>query len=91
MAVYSFAAWLTYLGHGCHRNGLIKRMSTVANPQWEYLYLTKFPQRYDRLQLPESGWIGASVDEQHRAEPTLDAMRKVSGVKVKLVITGATV
>ena len=57
--------------------------STVSNPQWEYLYLTKFPQRYDRLQLPESGWIGASVDEQHRAEPTLDAMRKVSGVKVK--------
>jgi protein gp37 len=57
--------------------------STVANPQWEYLYLTKFPQRYDRLQLPESGWIGASVDEQHRAEPTLAAMRKVSGVKVK--------
>ena len=57
--------------------------STVANPQWEYLYLTKFPQRYDRLQLPASGWIGASVDEQHRAEPTLTAMRKVSGVKVK--------
>jgi protein gp37/ParB-like chromosome segregation protein Spo0J len=57
--------------------------STVANPQWEYLYLTKFPQRYDRLQLPASGWIGASVDEQHRAEPTLAAMGKVSGVKVK--------
>jgi protein gp37/ParB-like chromosome segregation protein Spo0J len=57
--------------------------STVANPQWEYLYLTKFPQRYDRLQLPASGWIGASVDEQNRAEPTLAAMRKVSGVKVK--------
>ncbi len=57
--------------------------STVANPQWEYLYLTKFPQRYDRLQLPVSGWIGASVDERHRAEPTLAAMRKVSGVKVK--------
>lgn len=57
--------------------------STVANPQWEYLYLTKFPQRYDRLQLPASGWIGASVDEQHRAEPTIAAMRKVSGVKVK--------
>jgi protein gp37/ParB-like chromosome segregation protein Spo0J len=57
--------------------------STVANPQWEYLYLTKFPQRYDRLNLPASGWIGASVDEQHRAEPTLAAMRKVSGVRVK--------
>jgi len=57
--------------------------STVANPQWEYLYLTKFPQRYARLELPESGWIGASVDEQHRAEPTLEAMAKISGVKVK--------
>lgn len=57
--------------------------STVANPQWEYLYLTKFPQRYDRLQLPASGWIGASIDEQHRIEPTMAAMRKVSGVKVK--------
>jgi protein gp37/ParB-like chromosome segregation protein Spo0J len=57
--------------------------ATVANPQWEYLYLTKFPQRYDRLQLPASGWIGASVDEQYRVEPTLTAMRKVSGVKVK--------
>ena len=57
--------------------------STVANPQWEYLYLTKFPQRYARLDLPKSGWIGASVDEQHRAEPTLEAMSKVSGVKVK--------
>lgn len=57
--------------------------STVANPQWEYLYLTKFPQRYARLELPSSGWIGASVDEQHRAEPTLEAMSKVSGVKVK--------
>jgi protein gp37 len=57
--------------------------STVANPQWEYLYLTKFPQRYARLELPESGWIGASVDEQHRAEPTLEAMSKISGVKVK--------
>ena len=57
--------------------------STVANPQWEYLYLTKFPQRYARLELPASGWIGASVDEQHRAEPTLEALSKVSGVKVK--------
>ena len=57
--------------------------STVANPQWEYLYLTKFPQRYDRLHLPASGWIGASIDEQHRVELTLAAMRKVSGVKVK--------
>lgn len=57
--------------------------ATVENPQWEYLYLTKFPRRYDRLKLPESGWIGASVDDQHRADETVKAMAKVSGVRVK--------
>ncbi len=56
---------------------------TVENPQWDYLYLTKFPQRYDRLELPRSGWIGASVDSQKRAEPTLEAMAKVENVQVK--------
>lgn len=57
--------------------------STVANPQWEYLFLTKFPQRYARLNLPASGWIGASIDTQQRVEPTLSAMAAISGVKVK--------
>lgn len=57
--------------------------STKRNPQWEYLYLTKFPQRYARLDLPASGWMGASIDEQGKVETTLKAMSKVSGVKVK--------
>jgi protein gp37/ParB-like chromosome segregation protein Spo0J len=57
--------------------------ATVANPQWEYLFLTKYPQRYDRLVLPPSAWIGASIDEQQRVGPTLAALHKVSGVKAK--------
>lgn len=57
--------------------------ATKENEQWEYLYLTKFPQRYDRLDLPSTGWIGASIDTQQRLKPTMAAMQKVSGVKVK--------
>ena len=57
--------------------------STVANPQWEYLFLTKYPQRYDRLNLPSSGWMGASIDSQRVVEPTLEALRAIKGVKHK--------
>jgi protein gp37 len=38
-----------------------------VNPQWEYLHLTKFPDRYPEIQiLPSTAWIGTSVDEQKR-------------------------
>ena len=40
--------------------------SCIDNPQWEYLMLTKFPQRYASLQLPPTAWIGTTVDEQYR-------------------------
>lgn len=57
--------------------------ATVAAPDWEYLFLTKFPQRLHRLPLPPKAWIGASIDVASRANHTLDALRKVEGVKVK--------
>lgn len=37
-----------------------------ANPQWDYLMLTKFPDRYVGLELPKTAWLGTSVDEQKR-------------------------
>jgi protein gp37 len=37
-----------------------------ANPQWEYLHLTKFPDRYPELVMPATAWVGTSVDEQNR-------------------------
>jgi len=55
--------------------------STVTNPQWEYLFLTKYPQRYEHLTLPAGGWMGASIDSQRVVEPTLEALRKLKGVK----------
>jgi protein gp37 len=53
------------------------------NPQWEYLFLTKFPQRYVGLELPPTAWIGTTVDEQYRAKIAEEAFRKISGVRVK--------
>jgi protein gp37/ParB-like chromosome segregation protein Spo0J len=35
-------------------------------PQWEYLFLTKFPGRYRKLTIPPKMWAGASVDRQYR-------------------------
>lgn len=57
--------------------------AAIAAPQWEYLFLTKFPQRLHRLKLPSSAWIGASIDSAHRADPTIEALKKVQGVKVR--------
>ena len=57
--------------------------SCIANPQWEYLMLTKFPQRYVGLELPATAWLGTTVDEQKRVKIAEDAFRQISGVRVK--------
>lgn len=54
-----------------------------ANPTWEYLFLTKFPQRYVGLQLPPTAWIGTTVDEQYRVKIAEEAFRKIKGVRLK--------
>jgi len=51
--------------------------SMAAAPQWEYLCLTKFPQRYKRDGVPPHLWAGASVDTQRRVALTEKAMRDV--------------
>jgi protein gp37/ParB-like chromosome segregation protein Spo0J len=37
-----------------------------ANPAWQYITLTKFPDRYVGLDMPPGAWVGTSVDEQKR-------------------------
>jgi protein gp37/ParB-like chromosome segregation protein Spo0J len=54
-----------------------------GNPDWEYLFLTKFPQRYVGLDLPPTAWIGTTVDEQYRVKIAEEAFRKIKGVRVK--------
>jgi protein gp37 len=57
--------------------------SCIANPQWEYLMLTKFPRRYVGLKLPPTAWLGTSVDEQKRVRFAEEAFRQIKGVRVK--------
>jgi protein gp37 len=40
--------------------------SISSNPQWNFLMLTKFPQRLSGLNIPSNAWMGTSVDSQSR-------------------------
>ena len=52
------------------------------NPQWNFLFLTKFPQRLAELEWPENAWCGTSVDRQYRVEIAERSFRGVqAGVK----------
>jgi hypothetical protein len=57
--------------------------SCRRNPQWDYLFLTKFPQRYVGLDLPPTAWIGTTVDDQYRVKIAEEAFRKIRAVRVK--------
>lgn len=57
--------------------------SMLAAPSWEYLLLTKFPDRYVGLDFPSSAWVGTSVDEQKRVRIAERAFREIDNVKVK--------
>lgn len=46
------------------------------SPQWEYLFLTKFPNRYAKLDFPPDAWAGTSVDTQKRVTTAMRSMEK---------------
>jgi len=52
-----------------------------AAPQWVYLHLTKFPDRYLEFvdDLPPNSWAGTSIDEQVRVRIAMRAMEKLAG------------
>jgi protein gp37 len=45
--------------------------------QWNYLFLTKFPLRYEGIDFPENAWVGTTVDEQKRVASAEKAFRNV--------------
>jgi protein gp37 len=47
--------------------------------QWTYLYLTKFPQRYEEFahELPANTWVGTSVDNQNAVARAEKAFKKL--------------
>lgn len=58
-------------------------LSTVRNnPQWNFLFLTKFPKRMAEFDIPENAWMGTTVDLQVRVKNAEDAFARVkSGVR----------
>lgn len=52
------------------------------NHQWNFLFLTKFPQRLAEIEWPHNAWCGTSVDRQYRVEIAERSFRDVqAGVK----------
>lgn len=48
-----------------------KIISVVTEtPQWNYLFLTKNPERYLEFSFPTNCWLGATADTQERADKT---------------------
>jgi protein gp37 len=65
----------------------IQQVLDVArdNPQWNFLFLTKFPQRYPEFEFPKNSWCGATIDIQKRVEPTLKALTALDKVAVRWI------
>lgn len=51
-------------------------------PDWNFLFLTKFPQRLAEIRWPANAWVGTTVDTQARVKIAETAFRGVqAGVK----------
>jgi protein gp37 len=51
-----------------------------GNPQWNFLFLTKFPQRVHEFgQMPDNAWMGTTVDCQERVANAEKAFAKMGG------------
>ena len=46
-------------------------------PQWNFLFLTKFPQRMSEFEYPSNAWLGTSVDCQARVKNAERAFSKI--------------
>lgn len=57
--------------------------SMLASPQWQYILLTKFPDRYVGLDMPPCAWVGTSVDEQKRVRIAERAFRQLPDGVIK--------
>ena len=52
----------------------------LESPEWEYLFLTKWPARYSKMPLIENAWYGASVIRQSDVQRVQNAMAAFGGV-----------
>jgi hypothetical protein len=49
----------------------------AAAPQWNFLFLSKFPLRMSQFTFPPNSWVGTTVDKQARVKNAERAFRKI--------------
>lgn len=49
----------------------------LESPEWEYLFLTKWPARYSKMPLIEKAWYGASIIQQSDVKRVEADMQKI--------------
>lgn len=49
----------------------------AVNPQWRFLFLTKFPIRLTEFEFPDNAWVGTTVDAQARVKAAEEAFARV--------------
>lgn len=64
-------AWIKSVFHSC-----------LESPEWEYLFLTKWPARYSKMPLIEKAWYGASVIQQSDIKRVEADMQKIESDSV---------
>ena len=79
-----FVCSMAYLfGRWVPENWIEAVLTAVRNaPQWNFLFLTKFPIRLAAFEFPDNAWIGTTVDCQARVVNAESAFAKVRA-KVK--------
>jgi protein gp37 len=48
-----------------------------SNPQWNFLFLTKFPIRMSEFEYPSNAWLGTTVDRQYAVERAEKAFQQL--------------
>ena len=49
----------------------------ASNPQWTFLFLTKFPIRMADFDYPPNAWLGTSVDRQYAVKRAETAFKQI--------------
>lgn len=49
-----------------------------ANKQWNFLFLSKFPQRMQEFEFPKNAWVGTTVDKQGAVARAEKAFEKIN-------------
>src|SRR5262249_54720311 len=74
------AGWMTDIfGSDVPSEWIEAMLSEIRNaPDWNFLCLTKFPERMAEFEIPETMWMGATVDLQTRVAAAEEAFTNIN-------------